>query len=181
VIVIILSSSDSAPLSSVMMCWNIVATTVNMSFTDELFLLGVWTGWLGSHCWLCLMGGGALISPTVVGRRASEAATVAVCCCIALPLRIVLGWRSWRRTPHCSLGGSLWVSLAHRFLGMSAASIVGDGWGSSPSTNLQLQHVGANAVSLFSRHSLCRWPPPHHIQWVDCLQLAQTWPNYWKL
>jgi hypothetical protein len=56
VMVIIQPSSGLAPLCSVMICWNIVATTVNMSFTDELFALGIWTDWLGT-CWLCLKGG----------------------------------------------------------------------------------------------------------------------------
>jgi hypothetical protein len=41
---------DSAPLSSVMMCWNNFAATLNMSFTDELFLLQAWTDWLGACC-----------------------------------------------------------------------------------------------------------------------------------
>jgi hypothetical protein len=39
-----------------------------------------------------------------------------------------------------------------------------EGWGSSPSTNLQLLHVSINALLLFSGHSFCRWPSPHHIQ-----------------
>jgi hypothetical protein len=34
-------------------------------------------------------------------------------------------------------------------------------------------------VLLFSRHSMCRWLPPHHIQRGGCLQLAQTWSNCW--
>jgi hypothetical protein len=55
---IILSSSDSAPLSSVVIYWNIVATTVNMLFRDELFALGAWTDCLGA-CWLCLTREGA--------------------------------------------------------------------------------------------------------------------------
>jgi hypothetical protein len=58
VVVTILTSSDSAPLSFVMLCRNIVATTVSMSFRDELFALVAGTGWLGT-CWLCLKGGGA--------------------------------------------------------------------------------------------------------------------------
>jgi hypothetical protein len=43
VIATILSSSDSAPLSSVMICWNTIATTLNMSFRDELLIFGAWT------------------------------------------------------------------------------------------------------------------------------------------
>jgi hypothetical protein len=54
-------------------------------------------------------------------------------------------------------------------------------WGSSPSTNFQLEHVGIDAVLPFSGHSLCRWLPPHHIQRSGCLQLGPTWLNYWQL
>jgi hypothetical protein len=53
VMVIILFSSDSGSLSPVI-CWNIVVTTLHMSFTDKLFALG--TDWLRT-CWLCLRGG----------------------------------------------------------------------------------------------------------------------------
>jgi hypothetical protein len=45
---IIFSFSDSAPLSFVMICWNAVATIVNMSLREELFALGVWTDWVGT-------------------------------------------------------------------------------------------------------------------------------------
>jgi hypothetical protein len=72
-IVIFLSSSGSGPLSYVMICWNIVATTVDM-FRDELFALGAWTGlnwvtwyvllvvpeWRGTHFSHC--GGASLCS-----------------------------------------------------------------------------------------------------------------------
>jgi hypothetical protein len=44
--------------------------------------------------------------------------------------------------------------------------------------NLQLQHVSIDAVLPFSGHSMCRLPPPHHIQQGGCLQLAQTRPNF---
>jgi hypothetical protein len=36
-------------------------------------------------------------------------------------------------------------------------------------------------VFLFSGQSSCRWPPSHHKQRGGCLQLAQTWPNFWQL
>jgi hypothetical protein len=65
---IILSSSVSTPFSSVMICWNTVATAVNMSFRDELFALGAWNDWLGTWCWLCLKGEKASISCTVAGQ-----------------------------------------------------------------------------------------------------------------
>jgi hypothetical protein len=45
-LVAIILSSDSAPLSCAMICRNIVATTVNMSFREELFALGAWAHWL---------------------------------------------------------------------------------------------------------------------------------------
>jgi hypothetical protein len=70
---LILSSPDSAPLSSVMSCWNAVATTVDMSFRDELFGLGAWTDWLGT-CWLCLKRRGCRF----LHLRAAEAVAVAV-------------------------------------------------------------------------------------------------------
>jgi hypothetical protein len=47
------SSFDSAPLSSVMICWNIFTTTVNMSV-----YIRISTDWLGTSCWWCLEGGG---------------------------------------------------------------------------------------------------------------------------
>jgi hypothetical protein len=56
VMTIILSSSDSAPWRFVKICWNIIATVVNMSLGDELFALGDRTDWLGTCC-LCLKGG----------------------------------------------------------------------------------------------------------------------------
>jgi hypothetical protein len=65
----VLSSSGLAPLSSVVICWNIIGITLNMSFRDELFALEAWTEWLGT-CWLCLKerGGGAHISPILTGK-----------------------------------------------------------------------------------------------------------------
>jgi type IV secretory pathway VirB2 component (pilin) len=88
---IILSSSHSDALSSVMICWNIVVTTLNM-----------FRGELGTCCWLFPREGWHSFLPLWWGRpvqlRAAEAAAVAVCCCIAPPLRIVLGWCSWKRT-----------------------------------------------------------------------------------
>jgi hypothetical protein len=46
---------------------------------------------------------------------------------------------------------------------------------------LQLQHVGVDVLFSFSEHSLCRWPPPRHMQRGGWFQLAQTWPNCWQL
>jgi hypothetical protein len=87
-----LSFTDFAPLNSVMICWNIVATTVIMSLRDVLFALGVWTDWLRT-CWLCLKGKGGCRS---VQLRAAEAAAVAVFCCVAPPQMIALGRRGWQ-------------------------------------------------------------------------------------
>jgi hypothetical protein len=83
VMAIILSSSGSAPLRRVMVCWNIVATTVNM-FRDELFALGAWTGWFGT-CWLCLRGDGTLISRTVARQACATEESWGWCCscCVA--------------------------------------------------------------------------------------------------
>jgi hypothetical protein len=35
-------------------------------------------------------------------------------------------------------------------------------WGFCPSTRAQLQQLSVDSVFIISRHSLCRWPPPHH-------------------
>jgi hypothetical protein len=83
VMAIILSSSDSAPFSSVMICWNTASTTMNMSFRDELFALGVWTDWLGTY-WLCLKGGGVLISPTAAGQACATGGGWGYCCSVLL-------------------------------------------------------------------------------------------------
>jgi hypothetical protein len=48
------------------------------------------------------------------------------------------------------------------------------GRGFSPSTRVQLQQLGVHSVFVFSGHSLCMWPPPHHKLQGGCLQLAQT-------
>jgi hypothetical protein len=91
------------PHLAVMIYWNIVVTTLNMSFRDELFALEAWTDWLGICFWFCLKGGGAHISLTVPVRppqlRVAEAAAVVVCCCIAPLQRRVLGWCGWKRMP----------------------------------------------------------------------------------
>jgi hypothetical protein len=34
-----------------------------------------------------------------VQLRVAEAAAIAMCCCIALPRRIVVGWCGWEKTP----------------------------------------------------------------------------------
>jgi hypothetical protein len=59
VMVAILSSSVSAPLRSVMICWSTFATTLKVSFSDKLCTWGVWADWLGTCCSMCLKGGGA--------------------------------------------------------------------------------------------------------------------------
>jgi hypothetical protein len=46
---------------------------------------------------------------------------------------------------------------------------------------LQLKHVGVVVVLSLSGHSLCRWRPPHHIQRGGCLQIAQTWRDFWQM
>jgi hypothetical protein len=50
-----------------------------------------------------------------------------------------------------------------------------------PSTRVQLQQLGVDSVFVFSGHSRCRWPPPHHKHQGGCLHLAQTWPEVWQL
>jgi hypothetical protein len=55
------------------------------------------------------------------------------------------------------------------------------GWGFAPSTRAQLQQHGVDPVFVFSGHSLCRWPPPHHKHQGGCLQLVQTWLKFWQL
>jgi hypothetical protein len=55
------------------------------------------------------------------------------------------------------------------------------GWGFSPSTRVQLQHLGVDSAFVFSGHSLCRGPPTHHRHLGGCLQLDQTWPKFWQL
>jgi hypothetical protein len=127
----ILSSSHSAPLSSVMICRNTVTTTVNMSFRDELFSLGACTDWLGSCYWLCLKGGGALIYPTVAGQACATGGRWGCCyCCVLLrsaAIKDSLGKVVGReQCSHCSLGRSLWLSLSYLFHGVAAASVV---WG----------------------------------------------------
>lgn len=96
--IIILSSSNSAPLNSGTICWNIVATTVNMSFRDELFALGP------EYLLLVVPRRKGHSSLSVwqdrpVQRRAMESSAVVVCCSVAPPARTVLGWCSWKRTP----------------------------------------------------------------------------------
>jgi len=57
---------------------------------------------------------------------------------------------------------------------MSAATVVGG-------CGLQLQQLGVDSYLSFSGHYLWIWTPPHHTQRAGCLQLAQTWPNFWQL
>jgi hypothetical protein len=159
---IILSSSGSAPMSSVMMCWNIVANNVNMSFREELFALGAWTDWLGT-CWFCLKGG--------------RHSFLSLWRCRPANLRLLhsrrhgLVWLEEYTLPVVVLG-SLYDFL-FRISSMAclqSRQLVQ--WGYPPSTNLQLQHVRIDTVLSFSGHSFCRWPPSHHIQQGGCLQLA---------
>jgi hypothetical protein len=80
------------PHFAVMICWNIVATTLNM-FRDELFALGAWTDWLGT-CWLCLEG----------GTHFSHCGGADLCNWGRLRLLLLLcstamGWFAWKRTP----------------------------------------------------------------------------------
>jgi hypothetical protein len=180
-IAIILSTSDTAPLSSVMICLFIVATTVNKSFRDELFALGVWTNWLGTCWWLCLKGGVHSFLPLWQGRpvqlRAAEVAAVAVCCCVT-PSRTALGGVAGIERLPVEVLDALCDFLFHTSSLASLQPQQLEGWGSSPSTNLQLQHVSIEAALPFSGHSLCRWPHSHHIQRGGCLHLALTWSNF---
>jgi hypothetical protein len=118
--VIILSSSDSDPLGSAMICWNMVATSFNESLRDELFALGAWTDWLGTSCQLCLNGKGAGLCNR--GR-------LRLLLCVAAQRR--RDGQTWagvagREPPsRCRLGRSLRPSLSHLFLGVPAASTVG--------------------------------------------------------
>jgi hypothetical protein len=59
----IVSSSHSSPLSSVMICWNTLATTLNMSFRDRL-------NWLS---WYLLLGAWSQIYVTTEGQSTSLA------------------------------------------------------------------------------------------------------------
>jgi hypothetical protein len=52
------------------------------------------------------------------------------------------------------------------------------GWGFFLSARVKFQQLSVDSVFVFSGHSLCRWPPLHHKHGGDCLQLAQTWPNF---
>jgi hypothetical protein len=79
----ILSSSDSAPVSSVMIYWNTIVITLNMLFRDKLFTLWVWNYWLGT-CWLCLKGGWAFISPSVLRQVCATGCGSSYCCCSVL-------------------------------------------------------------------------------------------------
>jgi hypothetical protein len=154
---IILSSSDSAPLSSVMICWNIVATTVNTFFRDELFALRAWTGWLGT-CWFYLKG-----------RASPPCATVGswncCCCCvllhsIALKDRYGVVWLEGNNLPFQS-----WEFSAAFFLATSLACLQPqclEGWGSSACNSLWLQHVGIGALLPFTGYYVQVTAPTLH-------------------
>jgi hypothetical protein len=62
-----LSSSELAPLCSVVICLNTVATTFYMSFKDKPLTLVALTDWFG-WCWLYLKKRWPLISRAVVER-----------------------------------------------------------------------------------------------------------------
>jgi hypothetical protein len=148
-------TDDLDHFSSVIIC----CTTVNTLYMSTLSLLtiGAWTcGCLLVCLWI---------------RSASDR------CCEGQVCSYQFGWEDHSCCVcRCSLG----FSLLHFFFGVPAASVVG-GCAASPSANWHLQHVGVEAVFPFPGQSLCRWHPPHHKQRGRCLQLAQTWPNFWQL
>jgi hypothetical protein len=123
VMVTILFSSDSAPLSYVMICWNTIMTILNKSFRDELFTLGVWTDWHVDGC------ASFLFLPLWQGRpgtlRAAEVAAVAVLLCSAATKQSRGGVVGRDSTSCCSLGLSLQPSLYNLVLSIAAASVVG--------------------------------------------------------
>lgn len=120
---IILSSSDSAPLSSVIICRNIILCTLNMLFRDELFALGGWTNLVVVVG--CTSREGALISFTVVGWACATDGGWG-CCCVFCRKGQSWGGVAGREHPsRHNLGHSLQFSLSHLFLGVPTASIVG--------------------------------------------------------
>jgi hypothetical protein len=136
------------PHWAVMIGWNI-SSTLNMSFRAGLFTLGAWTDRLVS-----------VVPPGWESRpvqpRVDEAAAVGVCCCVAPLQRIVLGWCGWKRTPFSLQSWALSVAFSFASLPWCGCGL--DSW------RAELQHVGTDAALPFSRHSLCRRLPPHHIQ-----------------
>jgi hypothetical protein len=123
VLAIILSSSDSAPLTSVMTCWSVVATPVNMSFEDEQFALGASNDWFGACSWLWPKGEG-------VGLCNWGQLRLLLLLCVAAQHRregLSCGSVAGREHPsRCSLRRSLRLSPSRLFLGVPAASIVGE-------------------------------------------------------
>jgi hypothetical protein len=95
------------------------------------------------------------------------------CSCVGL-----LWWGElWEeRPPRGSLGSSLCSSP---FAWLQPRC--GAGWGFSLSTRVQLQQLNVQFVLIFSGHSLCRWPPPHHKYRGGCLQLAYIGPKFSQL
>jgi hypothetical protein len=169
VMAIILSSSDSAPLSSVVICWNIVVTTLNMSFRDKLFALGAWTDWLGACC-LCLKRGGVYLCNWGLLRLL----LLRFLCVAALHCREGLEENA---LPVVVLG-----ALCDFLFRVSSFACLQplDSW----RDEIPLRPpTWSCSMSVSMLH--CSFPDtpcatsPHHIQLGGCLQLAQTWPNFW--
>jgi hypothetical protein len=99
---------------------------LNISFRDELLALGTWTD-------LILIGcgsrGGSTHFSHCGGAGLCKWGRLRLCCCVALPRRIVLVWCGSREQPsRCSLWHALRLSLSYLFPGVPAASIVGGMW-----------------------------------------------------
>jgi hypothetical protein len=171
-----LSSSDTAPLSSVIICCTTVTTRITMS-RGWMFTLWARTNW-------SLRRGSAAVGAlcfSVTGRPASGTWSDCGWCCGELPRSVAAketpgAVRYEESTLPDVVLGVLWGLF---FRNSSFAKLAWCGF--SPSSNLQLQHAGVDAVFSFSGHSLYRCPPSHHKQRIDCLQFAQTWPNCWQL
>jgi hypothetical protein len=168
----ILFSSDTAPLSSVII-WCTVVATLNMSSKDELFTGGAWTDWPGFcalvNLYTCV---GWLYCDCCVCWGMPRSATAKDC-----PGTICLGENTLPVDSFCCFWGfirsiSSLAWLQPRYV---------EGCGRSLSFSLQLQQFGEEFSVSFSGQSLCRWSRPHHKQRGDCLQFAQTWPNSWHL
>jgi hypothetical protein len=161
--VTIILSSDTASLSSVMICCTAVAT-FNMSFLDELEActdrsVAAHFSHLSSCLWLLMLH--------VLMQGSCER---------------LLRWGQLREKnvlPEEPLGACSALLLCSSSFAWLQPQY-NAGWGFSPSPMVQLQQLGIDSVSVFSGHSLCRWPPLHPKQWGGCLQLAQISPNFWQ-
>jgi hypothetical protein len=171
-------------MSSVMICWNTVATTVDMSLRDELFTLGAWTD-------LSLVVGcasrevGNSVLPLWRARSVqpgTEEANAAVCCCVAPPRRIVLGWCGLEENTLTVVSVGALCDFLFRISSLAwLQSRQLEGCGSSLSTNcsccmsvsmLHCPFPGTPCVcdrthTTYSREVACSYP--------------QTWPNCWQL